>query len=538
MFRHFIGFLLSAVVVCAAPNRSPLAQPNLVILMADDLGWGDLGIHGNPQVATPNLDELAKSGARLDRFYVCPASAPTTSSLLTGRHCLLTGVIGDSQGTHILHQNEITFAEVLQEDGYQTGYFGRWQNGVNPPHDAGSQGFGQVGEVNDGPAFMEANAEWPFCAFIALPALDHGDHIPEEAIEKHRERGLGAELATVYAGIEVVDSVVGNIVNQLKILDLESHTMIVLLSDCGPKDIEGRFNSGLYGSQGSLHEGGLRVPSIWRWKGVIPERAVVHHICHHTDLFPTVLGFAGSPVPDDRTINGLNIAPLLLFGDDARWPNRNLGSVWIPGRDLANARRSYRTTRWAAILDPKWRRDEIGADDERWELYDLKADPRQHYNVAEAYPFVLAGLKSDIAHWFHKSQVFGYPVIPWVLDAKPIQLDPCSAVFPSEWPHSTNLGFIEGWDRAGFSASWPIEASRTGRVRGEIVYRFQGAHGVLLQGFGDENSTRLELGPSTEWQRAEFVTRLENPGAATYRIVCEAPLETLEVREVLLQLIE
>ncbi|MEM6916487.1 MAG: sulfatase-like hydrolase/transferase, partial [Verrucomicrobiota bacterium] len=433
--------------------------------MADDMAWGDLGIHGNSVLDTPILDEMAKSGVRLDRFYVSPASAPTSASLLTGRHCLSTGVIGDNQGTHLLHENEITFAEILQSDGYTTGYFGDWHHGANPPHDAKSQGFDTVGQADDWGEFMAENMDKPFCAFLAAPSFLELGSVEEAQAQKYRDKELSEDLSVLYAGIEALDRRCGDIFDQLKELDLTRHTLVLVLSDCGPEAVEGRFNSGLYGTQGSLHEGGLRVPAIWSWQGVIPQGAIVHRICHHTDVFATLLGVAGAPIPNDRAIHGLNIAPLLLFGDDARWPNRNLGSVLVPGRDLDGASRSYRTTRWAAVLDPDWRRVEPGPEDERWELYDLMADPRQHYNVAGAYPFVWAGLKSDIAHWFHKSQVFGYPVIPSVLESTPIRLDPRSAVYPARWEGPKPLDRVKGWDEAGFSASWPIVYRRSGKVR-------------------------------------------------------------------------
>ncbi|MEM1295881.1 MAG: sulfatase-like hydrolase/transferase, partial [Verrucomicrobiota bacterium] len=353
-----------------------------------------------------------------------------------------------------------------------------------------------------------------------------------------RDKELSEDLSVLYAGIEALDRRCGDIFDQLKELELTRHTLVLVLSDCGPEAVEGRFNSGLYGTQGSLHEGGLRVPAIWSWQGVIPQGAIVHRICHHTDVFATLLGVAGAPIPNDRAIHGLNIAPLLLFGDDARWPNRNLGSVLVPGRDLDGASRSYRTTRWAAVLDPDWRRVEPGAEDERWELYDLMADPRQHYNVAGAYPFVLAGLKSDIAHWFHKSQVFGYPVIPSVLESTPIRLDPRSAVYPASWEGPKPLDRVKGWDEAGFSASWPIVYRRSGKVRLSVEYRLPDVSARLVHHFGIGNPVGVDVPSSAEWRTEKTEGEIVEAGAFDFVVRTERPASGLELREIRVEFLD
>lgn len=530
MLRLIIGFYFGCLLAYGSPDRDPLAQPNIVILMADDMGWGDVGIHGNSAIETPELDHLAKAGVRLDRFYVSAASAPTVASFLTGRHCLLTGVIGDAQGTHILHENEITFAEILQENGYMTGYFGEWLIGDNPPHDAGSQGFKVVGDYAEHLEFIAQHASVPFCAFVTAPsflALGQSDEVLQP-----RDPDDSEELSALHTGIERFDLEVGNLINELEKQALLRHTLVVVLSDCGPNAIQGRFNSGLYGTQGSVHEGGLRVPSIWSWEGVIPAGAIVHHICHHTDLFSTLLGFAGAPIPDDRPIQGMNLAPLLLFGDDARWPNRNLGSVRVSGRDLRSASRSYRTTRWAAIWDPAWRRSEVEPDDEQWELYDLLADPRQHYNVADAYPFVLAGLKSDIAHWFHKSQVFGYPVIPSVLADETIRLVPRSAILPDGIADSESWGHVGGWTREGYTVSWPIEAKQTGEVRIGIEYRLSGQPATISWQLGRRGPESSDLIPSPNWRVEELTGLIEVTGRKDLVIRGKGAIDGLELKEV------
>ncbi len=513
IFRVAAIVLASCALTGAEPERDPLDHPNIVVILADDLGWGDLSLHGNPDVATPNLDGLAKAGSRLERFYVSPASAPSRATILTGRQCLITGVTADAWGANVLHENELTFAEVLRDFGYQTGYFGSWQNGANPPHDPVSQGFQVFGEISAYPGFVEKVANSAFCAFVSGPSL------------------AGATLANVHAQIQELDGLAGTILAQLDALGLARHTIVVFLSDCGPVAIEGRFDAGLFGTKGSLHEGGLRVPSFWRWTGVIPPGQMVNRICGHADVFPTLLELAGAPLPADRPIHGMNLAPLLIFGDDARWPNRNVGSVWVPGRDMKQARKSYRTRRWAAIDDPAWRRQAAAPGGERWELYDLLADPRQHYDVAENYTFVLAGLKSDIMHWFHKSQVFGYPVIPTRVEGAPVRLTAEAALFPEGWAYPGEISALDLWGEPDFEAHWPLEVAEAGSVEVAVEYRLDGGE-VRVRFWQDGGGeAELTLGEAVDWTWVAAGDVRLNAGEGELRLRAGGGVG-LEIREV------
>ena len=422
-----LGFARSAFIgsIFLAGIQAGWGRPNFVVILAEDLGWGDLSIHGNSIVDTPHLDRLASESARLDRFFVSSKSATSRASLLTGRHFLLTGVSGETQGTQLLHEAEITFGDIFKADGYRTGYFGKWQNGFNHPLTPRGQGFDTfVGrcktdwtEFEDtelrfddqlrntqGPVvsvltdsllqfIQEAPSDQPFLACISCPEVPFTDRSSRTYVEHYLDQGCSEELAQLYGSVEHLDHSIGRILAQLHTAGIAQDTVILFTSVTGPKAIDGRYNDSMYGAQGSLHEGGLRVPCFFRWPEVLPAGLVIKEISQNIDLFPTLIDLADADLPNDRTLHGLSLAPLLRTGHVERWPNRNLNFIDVPGRDLPQARKSARNTRWRAVKDEKWRRIPISENQEQWELYDMLADPYQSYNVAHIYPFVLARLK-------------------------------------------------------------------------------------------------------------------------------------------------
>ncbi|MGK2863175.1 MAG: sulfatase-like hydrolase/transferase, partial [Chitinophagaceae bacterium] len=263
-------------------------KPNVILVLTDDQGWGDLSLHGNPWVETPNLDKLARSGGRFNHFYVSPLCAPTRASILTGRYHLKTNVVSVSKGLEIMDTEETTLAELFKANGYNTGIFGKWHNGEHYPNRPNDQGFdeflgfcaghlsnyfstdlnyngkdvktkGYITDVLTDAAlkFIEANKQSPFFCYIPYNAPHTPHQVPDKYFNKYKAKGLDNELASIYGMVENVDDNIGRLVHFLKKNQLEENTIIIFMSDNGPNGI--RYNGAMKGIKGSVHEGGVRV---------------------------------------------------------------------------------------------------------------------------------------------------------------------------------------------------------------------------------------------------------------------------------------
>ncbi len=374
-------------------------RPNVIVLVASGTGWEqamDWKAGGSRDV----LVKLRDGGATLRRFHGNPVAAPGHAELLTGRHFLRNGVSGDTGGEQLLHDLEVTLGEVCAEAGYATGYFGWWRHGSNPPQHPVSQGFSEfAGRCR---ARWEADRAWIQRGLgPEEPAADAWTEVSAAAcgfIENARDRPF---LCWVMAppgdeGLTALNRIASDLLETVEAEGRATRTLTVLVAD--RPDAAGEAK--LFGGPGSLSEGGVRIPGFWHWPGVIEPGLTIHDIAQNVDLFVTLAHLAQARIPDDRSMDGMNLGPLLRNLRPERWPNRDIGNVVISNRNPASARMSFRTTNWLAVRDPETRRNPKLAPGETWELFDLQADPRQLYEVGEEYPFVLARLKSDFGRWY------------------------------------------------------------------------------------------------------------------------------------------
>ena len=329
---HHLALAVMAVLLClAATSRAVSAQPNIVLIVADDLGYGDLSANGNPDVLTPNLDALMGQSIAFDRFFVSPVCAPTRAALLTGRYPLRTGVRGVTGGRENMRPAETTLAETLRAAGYRTGLFGKWHNGEHVPLTPGSQGFDRFlgftyGHINDyfdaaledegGKAvptrgyitdvltsaamdFVTQNRDRPFFAYLAYNAPHKPYQVPDAEFDRFRARGMSAQLASVYGMIVRLDAQIGRLLRHLDATGLAENTVVVFMSDNGAGGPQ-RYNAGMKGRKGSVDEGGGRVPLLVRWPARWPHGARVSQIAAHIDLYPTLLGLRRRARPPSR----------------------------------------------------------------------------------------------------------------------------------------------------------------------------------------------------------------------------------------------
>ena len=391
--------------------------PNFIVIMADDLGYGDLGIYGSTLIKTPNLDRLALNGARLDSFYssanICTAAR---GGLLTGRYPIRLDLVGDvARPTNQVHlaAEEITIAEALKPLGYSSALFGKWHLGSHlqwSPTDSGFDEFFGVLHSNDmtplelyrneqvvedpvdqttlterytteAVRFIEQNRDDPF--FLYIPhSFPHVPLYVSPRFDGRSDAGLYGDV------VETIDWSVGEILATLQENGIADNTLVIFTSDNGPW-FEG--SPGIYRDRkGTSWEGGQRVPFIASWPGTIPAGTVSAEPAMNIDLFPTLVELAGGQLPRDRDIDGKNILPLLT--DGAASPH---DALYLFNNDRIVGVRSgpwklVIETRYRAALNSFEHSDYYGPDGL---LFDLEKDPGETYSFTREYPEVVEHLQ-------------------------------------------------------------------------------------------------------------------------------------------------
>jgi arylsulfatase A-like enzyme len=393
-------------------------RPNVVILLADDAGWGDYGFNGNRQVATPHIDALARAGAHFDRYFVQPVCSPTRSEFLTGRYHRRLGVTGVSTGQERMDPEEKTLADSFKAAGYVTGIFGKWHNGSQWPYHPLARGFdtfwgytsGHWGEYFDAPLehngvmkstqgyivdvltdkalqFIERNQGKPFLCYVPFTTPHSPWSVPATDWARFRDKPI-AQVATqanaeqldetrcALAMVENQDRNVGRLLAKLKELHLEQDTIVVYFSDNGPNGH--RWTGGLKGVKGSTDEGGVRSPLLIRWPAQIEPGTRVLPIAGAIDLAPTLEALAGVKRVGDRPRDGRDLSPLLRKGNDADWAPRRLFQTW--GGQVSVRTETHRL-------------------DHAGNLFDMTADPGQTTPLQAKLPALAQELGAAVADW-------------------------------------------------------------------------------------------------------------------------------------------
>lgn len=427
-----------------AHSQTPesLPRPNILFIITDDQGYGDLGCHGNPVIRTPRLDRLYAESVWFDRFHACPVCSPTRACLMTGRYNYRTGVLDTYLGRSMMFPNEITLAEVLRDNGYATGLFGKWHLGDHYPMRAEDQGFAETLTFNGGgmmqPSdfpdnhyfdpmlrrngvwekhagyctdifaraamdFMTQNKDKPFFAYVATNAPHVPLEVAEDAVKPYLDAGVDPDTARAYAMITNIDENVGRMLDHLDALGLAQNTIVIFMTDNGTYagGVETRYNAGMRGWKGTPYEGGIRVPCFVRWPTVLAPGRDIDRIAAHIDLFPTLLEAAGAPIPDGLRLDGRSLLPLLR-GDVPAWPERTLFFQWHRG-DAPEPHRG------AAVLTQRHKLVEGR------ELYDLETDPAESHDIAAEHPDLVARLRAEYDAWLadvSATRGFAPPRIP------------------------------------------------------------------------------------------------------------------------------
>lgn len=376
--------------------------PNVIVILTDDLGYGDLGSYGNRVISTPHLDQMASEGVRLTSAYASSSNCtPSRAGLLTGRYPIRTGLAHQVlfvEDKHGLPQAEITIAEMLKPLGYSSAIIGKWHLGHTPEYWPTKHGFdyyyGLPYSNNQSPLalyrnkqkveepvtqstlterytreaikFIETNKRKPFFIYLAHTF----PHVPLFPSEKHKGRSKAGLYGDV---VEELDWSTGEILSALERLGLANKTLVIFTSDNGP--YQGGSAAGLRGTKGTPWEGGYRVPFIAQWKGKIPAGAVSDGISMNIDILPTVQAITGAPLPKDLIIDGKNIMPMLINREQS--PHEKL--YYFSDEQIAGIRSQH----WKALFRARYR----GID--RWLpehdvdlLFNMDSDPYERYSKA------------------------------------------------------------------------------------------------------------------------------------------------------------
>jgi arylsulfatase A-like enzyme len=411
--RLFLACLLLVVYRLTAAT-----QPNVIVMLADDAGWGDYSFNGNRQLATPNIDALAKAGAHFDRFFVQPVCSPTRSEFLTGRYHRRLGVTGVSTGHERMNLDEKTFADSFKAAGYVTGIFGKWHNGSQWPYHPLARGFdtfwgytsGHWGEYFDAPLehngvmktskgyivdvltekalqFIDRNKGKPFLCYVPFTTPHSPWSVPPEDWKRFKDKPITQtatqpalekpdETRCALAMLENQDRNVGRILAKLKELNLENDTIVVYFSDNGPNGH--RWNGGMKGTKATTDEGGVRSPLFIRWPGKIAAGSQVKPIAGAIDLSPTLHGLAGVKRIGDKPLDGRDLAPLLRTGLDADWAPRYMFNSWANN---------------VSVRTQTHRLDNAG------NLFDMIADPGQTTPIQTKQPELAKELATAATDW-------------------------------------------------------------------------------------------------------------------------------------------
>jgi len=520
----------------ASATKNP--KPNILLILADDMGWGDLRCHGNDKLATPSLDRLRTQSVELEHFHVSPVCSPTRSSLLTGRHHARLNVINTSDGLEVMHGGETTLAEALKSAGYVSGCFGKWHNGSNHPSTARGQGFDEFfgfsggffpnyfdpqlehngvntstkGFITDVLAdaamrFIERNKARPFFCYVPFNACHSPMQAPQDLFEKYRSLGLEPKDAAVYAMIENLDRNVGRMLQKLDQLGLAGNTIVLFTTDNGPNTA--RYNGGMRGGKGSVFEGGLRVPCFLRWPDKLKAGSRITQITQHVDVLPTLLELADVPLPKGAPLDGLSLVPLLQ-GKASSWPQRTLFDITGRGGKDGDPIREYPGT--ARTPTHRWVHDGKQAM-----LFDLRNDPGEKTNLAAQQPELAAALQKDYLDWFHEvtaatgGKVARFPIT--VTEGTDLLI-----------PNAARIGgarlFGKGWDYdwATFptptaAMAWRLEVPQAARYEVSVVHTAKTTGGEIRITVGDTaaRSTVTTVYDPPEIPRRDLIPRWEVP---------------------------
>lgn len=482
MKRSLLKYIFSILAIAQLLHAQEAQKPNVLLILTDDQGYGDLSLHGNPYLKTPNLDQLGKESVRFDRFYVNAVCAPSRASILTGRYAVRTGVFGVTRNCETIKPSEITLGEAFKHGGYRTGYIGKWHNGAQYPSIPTGQGFddflgftaghintyfdavllrgttpekttGYISDVltDEAIRFIAEKNETPFFCYLSYNAPHDPYQVPDEYYDRFTAMGLEPKPAATWAMCENIDDNVGRIFQTLEKVGLAENTIVLFLTDNGGIGGARIYNAGMKGRKTSTHEGGSRVPLFIRWPQAAWTPHVVEQLTAHIDLFPTLMDLCGIVPPPGPKVDGVSLRPL-IENPTADWPQRTL--FLHNGIDEINrypgAVRTPRYRMACLLPGPNAGSAAINRDStvNPWELYDMLDDPGQKKDLAPSMPEKIAELSALYDAWIEETFSDGRSRMPLPVgydQHNPVSLHASQSFFSEPIRYESGRGFAHDW---------------------------------------------------------------------------------------------
>jgi arylsulfatase B len=423
-----LAILAFAIATMGLPeNKLAAAPPNVVIVITDDQGYGDLSCHGNPILKTPNLDDLYADSVRLKDYHVAPTCSPTRSGFLTGHWTNRTGVWHTIMGRSMLRENEVTMGQIFKDNGYATGMFGKWHLGDNYPYRPEDRGYTEVmrhggGGVGQTPDYWDNayfdGSYWhngkpekvkgfctdvffdyaktfvreqkakkqPFLAYIATNAPHGPMHSPEESSKPYQDQNVN--LANFFGMIANIDDNVGAFREFLDEEGLSENTIFIFTTDNGSSSGSNVFNAEMRGKKGSQYDGGHRVPLFLHWeKSGLDGGYDVEPLTSYVDVVPTLIELCDLTPPKGVKFDGVSIVPLLKGNTSGNWSDRMM---------ITDSQRVKDPIKWksSAVMTSNWRLID------GQELFQIKNDPGQTKNIASQHPDVVNRMRNFYESWW------------------------------------------------------------------------------------------------------------------------------------------
>ena len=499
-----IIFLLILFISC---TKQVEQKPNIILIITDDQGYGDIGYNGNPHIKTPNLDLLATNSMRFNNFYVSPVCAPTRSSLLTGRYSLRTGVTDTYNGGAMMSNDEITLAEILKENNYQTGIFGKWHLGDNYPFRPTDQGFheslihlsggiGQVGDftnyykgnrsyfdpilwhnneqkkyegycsdifTDEAIKFIEENKSNQFFCYLSFNAPHTPLQVPDKYYDLYKnvdpsvisesekismtEKNV-LDAKRIYGMVTNIDDNVGKLVSKLKELNIDQNTILIFMTDNGPQQF--RYVSNLRGLKSSVYNGGIKVPFYLSYPKIHDAGLDIDNFSAHIDVLPSLLDLCDIETPKNIKIDGKN------FLNKSR-EERSFFSYWTRKSPELYQNMSLNKGNYKLVGNTNY-----DSPIERFELFDIDNDPYEMENLIENKKELAIQMKLEMDNIYNE-----------LINSKNIKNKP-RIIIGSEFENPTYLNRNDASGQRGIWAQneifgfWRIKA-----LSGKYNFRFK-----------------------------------------------------------------
>lgn len=446
----------SVIVILSLLNHNLQAQdkPNIIIMMSDDQGYGDIGAHGNPYLKTPHIEAIGKEGVEMTHFFTYPNCSASRAALITGRYPYRTGVTAVTQVDHFMHTDEITIAEILSENGYRTGIFGKWHLGDNAPMRPTDQGFqealvhkgGGIGQAA-GPAgntyfnpvlehnnvskkyegycddiftdaaldFISKKDKKPFFAYLATNLPHFPLQVPEDKAAPYRKMGLHEDNALTYGMITNIDNNVGRVLQHLKELGIQENTIVIFLSDNGPRtrrtkndSYPGRWVANLRGTKTSAYDCGIRVPFYVKWGEKIMSGKTTNQMGTVVDILPTLLDASNIETPKNLKIDGQSLLPLWKGEVDTLKKRTYFVQMHYGPTPFKYMHFSARQQQYKLVSPHDFPHGIVHQPTDfelknvlkNLELYDVQKDPSERVNIASQHPKIVEEILEEYENWF------------------------------------------------------------------------------------------------------------------------------------------